>query len=155
MARVLGRHVRTIEREIEEGRVERLNTDLTKSRAYTAGRAQDIHELNATAKGPARKLGSHYKAVEFIRKQSIEIFQPLESFFPDLGKTSENGCAAVGLFAFATCEFTVFARCLPIAASEVPVEVRQVPVAARECNFGDGVAGLRHQKRCGWLPSSG
>ena len=72
IARVLGRHVRTIEREIKKGIVERLNTDLTKSKAYNADRAQDVHDLNATAKGPDLKLGTHYKAVEFIREQIIE-----------------------------------------------------------------------------------
>ncbi|MCP4402485.1 MAG: IS30 family transposase [bacterium] len=72
IARVLGRHVRTIEREIKKGMVERLNTDLTKSSVYNADRAQDVHDLNATAKGPDLKLGAHHKAVEFIREQIIE-----------------------------------------------------------------------------------
>lgn len=72
IARVLGRHVRTIEREIKKGMVERLNTDLTTSRVYNADRAQDVHDLNATAKGPDLKLGAHHKAVEFIREQIID-----------------------------------------------------------------------------------
>ncbi len=91
IARVLGRHVRTIEREIEKGTVERLNTDLSKSNVYNADRAQDVYELNATAKGPNLKLGAHKKAVEFIREQIIE-----EKSSPDVVahrmNEQEHGC---------------------------------------------------------------
>jgi len=72
IAALLGRDVRTIEREIQKGTVERIHTDLSRSEAYNADRAQDVHDLNATAKGPQLKLGAHYKAAEFIRDQIVE-----------------------------------------------------------------------------------
>lgn len=63
----LGRDRRTIGREIERGRVEHLNGDLTTKRVYNADRAQDVHDQNAAAKGPAVKLKSNSAALEFIR----------------------------------------------------------------------------------------
>jgi intracellular sulfur oxidation DsrE/DsrF family protein len=63
----LGRDRRTIEREVERGQVEHLNSDLTKGMVYNADRAQDVYEQNATAKGPAVKLKSNSAAVEFFR----------------------------------------------------------------------------------------
>jgi IS30 family transposase len=66
IAEELERDRRTIEREIDRGTVERLNSDLTKSLVYNADRAQDVHDLNATAKGAAVKLLSGSAAVAFI-----------------------------------------------------------------------------------------
>jgi len=79
IARLLGRHVRTLEREIRRGAVEHLNTDLTRSTAYSSDRGQDVHDLNATAKGPQLKLGTHYQTAEFIRFHIVE-----ERFSPDV-----------------------------------------------------------------------
>jgi IS30 family transposase len=72
MAALLGRDVRTIEREIQKGAVERIHTDLSRSAVYNADRGQDVYDLNATAKGPQLKLGAQYKAAEFIRDQIVE-----------------------------------------------------------------------------------
>lgn len=72
IAVLLGRDVRTIEREIKKGAVERIHTDLSRSVVYRADRGQDVYDLNATAKGPQLKLGAHYKAAEFIQKQIVE-----------------------------------------------------------------------------------
>ena len=72
IASLLGRDVRTIEREIKRGAVERIHTDLSRSEVYNADRGQDVHDLNATAKGPQLKLGAHYKAAKFIQKQIVE-----------------------------------------------------------------------------------
>lgn len=72
IAALLGRDVRTIERETKRGTVERIHTDLSRSAVYSADRGQDVHDLNATAKGPQLKLGAHYKAVEFIHQQIVE-----------------------------------------------------------------------------------
>lgn len=57
VARQLSRDRRTINREVERGQVEHLNSD----------RAQDVHDENATAKGPPVKLKANSAAVEFIR----------------------------------------------------------------------------------------
>jgi IS30 family transposase len=67
IARQLGRHRRTIEREVERGQVKHLNSDLTTRMTYNADRAQDVHDENATAKGPSVKLKTNSAAVEFIR----------------------------------------------------------------------------------------
>ena len=72
IAVLLGRDVRTIEREIKRGTVERIHTDLSRSAVYSADRGQDVHDLNATAKGPQLKLGAHYKAAAFIQQQIVE-----------------------------------------------------------------------------------
>ncbi len=71
IARHLGRDRRTLEREIERGQVEHLGTDLRVRMIYSADRAQDVHELNATAKGPTVKLKANSIAAEFIRRHII------------------------------------------------------------------------------------
>ena len=67
IASQLGRDRRTIGREVERGQVEHLNSDLTTRMVYNADRAQDVHDQNATAKGPTVKLKTNSSAVEFIR----------------------------------------------------------------------------------------
>jgi hypothetical protein len=57
--------------ERKKGTVERIHTDLSRSRVYNADRGQD-YDLNATAKGPQLKLGAHHKAAAFIRHQIVE-----------------------------------------------------------------------------------
>jgi IS30 family transposase len=52
IAKELERDRRTINREVERGLVEHLNSDLTTTVAYNADRAQDVQNLNASAKGP-------------------------------------------------------------------------------------------------------
>ena len=66
IAKQLGRDRRTINREVKRGEVEPLNSDLTTRVAYNADRAQDVHDLNASAKGPTVKLKANSVAVEFI-----------------------------------------------------------------------------------------
>ena len=72
IAETLGRHQRTIEREIKRGRVKHLDTELRKLTVYSSDRGQDIHDLNATAKGPGLKLGNNRELVEFIHKRIID-----------------------------------------------------------------------------------
>jgi IS30 family transposase len=67
IAKELERDRRTINREVERGLVEHLNSDLTTLVMYNADRAQDVHDLNASAKGPTVKLKANSVAVEFIR----------------------------------------------------------------------------------------
>ena len=66
IAEELQRDPKTIRAEIQRGMVERINTDLSTSMVYNADRAQDVYELNATAKGPAVKLKNNRVAVKFI-----------------------------------------------------------------------------------------
>ena len=67
IAEVLGRHQRTIERELVQGRVEHLDSELRVKMVYSSDRSQDVHDLNATAKGPQLKLGNNRKLAEFVR----------------------------------------------------------------------------------------
>lgn len=66
IAAALERDRGTIRREIERGMAKHIHTDLTVSTLYNADRAQDVHELNATAKGPTVKLRANRVAVRFI-----------------------------------------------------------------------------------------
>ena len=70
IATILERDRGTIRREIARGMTERIHTDLTVSILYNADRAQDVQELNATAKGPAVKLRANRVAVRFISSLS-------------------------------------------------------------------------------------
>ncbi len=66
IAQELERNYSTIRREIANGTVEHLNSDLTTSMVYNADRAQDVHHLNASAKGAPVKLLAGRSAVLFI-----------------------------------------------------------------------------------------
>jgi len=72
IAAVLGRHRRTIERELRKGRVKHLDSELRTHYVYSSDRGQDLSDLNATAKGPALKLASHHETAEFIRYRIVE-----------------------------------------------------------------------------------
>jgi len=72
IASALGRHRRTIERELVRGRVEHKDTELRVHKVYSSDRGQDVHDLNATAKGPGLKLGSDYELAEFIRVRIVK-----------------------------------------------------------------------------------
>jgi len=69
---VLERHPRTIEKERVRGRVEHKDSELRVYQVYSSDRGQDIHDMNATAKGPGLKLGSNYEVAEFIRCRLVE-----------------------------------------------------------------------------------
>jgi len=72
IARVLGRHRRTVERELARGRVRHLDGELRERLVYSSDRGQDVHDLNATAKGPALKLGRNRALAEFVRVRVVE-----------------------------------------------------------------------------------
>jgi len=67
IANELGRDRRTVNREVKLGTVVHLRSDLSTTAVYSADRAQDVRDLNASAKGPAVKLKARSVAVEFIR----------------------------------------------------------------------------------------
>ena len=52
IAHFLERHPRTIEREVQKGEVNHLQSDLSVSKVYSSERGQAAHDLSATAKGP-------------------------------------------------------------------------------------------------------
>jgi len=72
IAGALDRDTRTIERELIKGCVEHLDSELRVKMAYSSDRGQDVHDLNATAKGPQLKLGKNKELVEFVRKRIVE-----------------------------------------------------------------------------------
>jgi IS30 family transposase len=72
IAAALGRHPRTIERELERGRVKHVDTELRPKFVYSSDRGQDVHDLNATARGPSLKLGRNYPLAEFIRCRIVD-----------------------------------------------------------------------------------
>ena len=72
IAAALGRHSRTIERELQRGRVKHVDCELRQKSVYSSDRGQDVHSLNATARGPGLKLGRNYPLAEFIRCRIVE-----------------------------------------------------------------------------------
>lgn len=81
-----GRNKRTIYREIKNGRVKLLNSDLTYRIEYSADVAQKKHDYNATAKGPSLKIGNNFKLIKFIENKIInEKYSPAAAL-----KAAEN-----------------------------------------------------------------
>ena len=79
IARLLHRDVSTVRREIKRGLVEHRNSDWSTSLVYNADRAQEVHDLNMTARGPQLKLGAHYAAAQFICARIAD-----DKFSPDV-----------------------------------------------------------------------
>ena len=72
IAKILGKGIRTIEREIKRGTVRLLNSDLTYKEEYCADAGQRIYEENAANKGPMLKIGKDHKLVKYIEKKIIK-----------------------------------------------------------------------------------
>jgi len=72
IAALLDRDDRTIERELARGRVTHKDTELREKCVYSSDRGQDVHDLNATAKGPDLKLGCNHETAEFIRCRIVD-----------------------------------------------------------------------------------
>jgi len=71
IASMLGRSLRTIQRELKRGKVMRIDTELRKYETYSCERAQQDYDINATAKGLDLKLGSNRIMVEFISERIL------------------------------------------------------------------------------------
>ena len=63
---------RTVRRELKRGQIELLNSDYTTRIEYSADIAQQKHDYNATAKGPALKIANDYELVEYIEHLIID-----------------------------------------------------------------------------------
>ena len=69
---ILGKHRTTISRDIKQGLVKNLTTDLIEIYVYSAEVAQRKNEENETAKGTNLKIGNDMKLAEFIEKEIKE-----------------------------------------------------------------------------------
>lgn len=72
IAKQLGRHKRTIEREITRGTIKLLNSDLTYRDEYCADSSHRIYQQNAANKGPGLKISNDHELAEHIEKKIIE-----------------------------------------------------------------------------------
>jgi len=75
---LLGRHRRTVEREIIRGTVRMLNTHYEYENVYCADAGQRVYLANASNKGPGLKIGYDHKLAEHIEKKIIN-----DSYSPD------------------------------------------------------------------------
>ncbi len=88
IAKRLGRHKRTIEREIKRGTVRLLSSDLSYREEYCADVAQRICDENSKNKGPNLKIGKDHKLAKHIEKKIIK-----NKYSPDavIGEIREKG----------------------------------------------------------------
>ncbi len=78
IAKILGKHKRTIEREILRGIVVLLSSDLLPVKRYCADVGQRIYCENGANKGPSLKIGRDHKLAQHIEKKIIK-----EKYSPD------------------------------------------------------------------------
>jgi IS30 family transposase len=88
IAKRLGRHKRTIEREIAKGTIRLLNSDLTYRKEYCADVGQRVYEENSQNKGPGLKIGNDHKLAKHIEEKIKE-----EKYSPDavIGEIKAKG----------------------------------------------------------------
>lgn len=72
IAKRLGRHQRTIEREIAKGKLRLLNSNLSYREEYCADRGQAVYNANATNKGASLKIGNDHKLAKYIEERIIK-----------------------------------------------------------------------------------
>jgi len=74
---IIGKHKRTIERELARGRVKMMRSDLTYKEAYCADTAQTVTRRNGQNKGAGLKIGHDHKLAEHNeRKIRIDRYSP-------------------------------------------------------------------------------
>jgi len=79
IAAIIGKHRRTIEREIARGTVRMMNSNLTYRDSYCADTGQRIARQNAKNKGAGLKIGHDHKLASYIEKKIIK-----EKYAPDV-----------------------------------------------------------------------
>jgi IS30 family transposase len=74
----LGRHKRTIEREIGKGTIRLLNSNLSYREEYCADTGQRVYDRNGSNKGPNLKIGKDHKLAKHIEQRIVK-----EKYSPD------------------------------------------------------------------------
>ena len=84
----LGRHKRTIEREIGKGTVCLLSTNLSYREEYCADTGQMFYDKNGRNKGPGLKIGKDHKLAKYIEQKIVK-----EKYSPDavIGEIKAKG----------------------------------------------------------------
>ena len=97
----LGVHRNTIYNELKRGKYTHLNSDYTTEERYSPEKAQALVRENATAKGPALKIGKDHRLAEYIEDKIVN-----ESYSP---AAVLGGIKAQGLkFETTICEATLY-----------------------------------------------
>lgn len=78
IGKAIGKHKRTVEREIARGAVRMLNSDLTYKNCYCADVGQRISRQNAQNKGAGLKIGHDHELACYIEKKIVK-----EKYSPD------------------------------------------------------------------------
>ena len=88
IAMIIGKHQRTIEREIARGTVKMLNSDLTHKDVYCADTGQLASSKNAQNKGRGLKIGYDHELANHIEKKILR-----EKYSPDavIGEIKAKG----------------------------------------------------------------
>lgn len=72
IATLIGRSIRTIQREFKRGCVELLDTNLTKKVVYCADVAHEKYLYNRSNKGANLKVGNDHELCKYIESKIIE-----------------------------------------------------------------------------------
>lgn len=86
ISKLLNKSKRTIQREINRGRVRNLTSELIEIYVYSADVAQQKYDYYIHSKGPEIKLGADYKLAEYIEKGIKEEKKSPEILINDITK---------------------------------------------------------------------
>ena len=86
ISKLLNKSIRTIQREINRGKVRNLTSELIEIYVYSADVAQQKYDYHIHSKGPEIKLGADYKLAEYIEKGIKEEKKSPEILINDITK---------------------------------------------------------------------
>lgn len=134
IAKRLGKHQRTIEREITKGKIRLLTSDLSYREEYCADRGQAVYKANGTNKGRNLKIARDHQLSRHIEELIVK-----KKYAPDavLGEIKEKGL----IFKTSICTKTLYSyidkgifanisnRDLPVKRDKKKGIYRQVKIA--------------------------
>ena len=125
VAKRLGRHPRTIEREIAKGRVRLKNSDWSYRYEYCADLGQRVYNKNAANKGPGLKIGNDHKMIKHIEERIVN-----KKYSPDavIGEIQAKGLE----FKTQICTKTLYnyidrGLFLNVSNADLPVKKKSLP----------------------------